>query len=156
MAIFGMPLFLPHLASPIHPRLSTHAFVLLHFFSSRHALDLRVMTAKRIAILDASYSLFQGNDVLSSQPNAGSGPDSSSHTHANAELERIGLEPIPDFRALVLDAVRATRPRMSENGFGGRRIALIDVGVVCESATIGPVIRALHERVSKKLRGAGG
>ncbi|KAN0076709.1 Mediator complex subunit MED14 domain containing protein [Tylopilus felleus] len=122
----------------------------------RHALDLRVMTAKRIAILDASYSLFQGNDVLSSQPNAGSGPDSSSHTHANAELERIGLEPIPDFRALVLDAVRATRPRMSENGFGGRRIALIDVGVVCESATIGPVIRALHERVSKKLRGAGG
>ncbi|KAG8218037.1 mediator complex subunit MED14-domain-containing protein, partial [Butyriboletus roseoflavus] len=46
--------------------------------------------SKRIAILDASYSLFQGNVVSPSQP--------------DSDLERIGLEPIPDFRSLVLDA----------------------------------------------------
>ncbi|KAF8552437.1 MED14-domain-containing protein [Imleria badia] len=110
----------------------------------RHALDLRLMTGKRIAILDASYSLFQGNHGA---PESGSGPD--------GDMERMGLEPIPDFRALVLDAVRATRPRTPDSGVGGRRIAPIDVGVVCEAGTIGPVVRALHERVLKKLRGAG-
>ena len=50
-----------------------------------------------------------------------------------------------DFRTLTLDAVRATRPRTSESGFGGRRIALVDMRVVYEGGTIGPVIRALHE-----------
>ena len=118
----------------------------------RHALDLRLMTGKRIAILDASYSLFPGNVVSPSQPESGSAAD----THSSSDLERIGLESIPDFRTLVLDAVRATRPRTPESGLGGRRIAAIDVGVVCESSTVGPVIRALHERVLKKLRGAGG
>lgn len=123
---------------------------------SRHALDLRLMTGKRIAILDGSYSLFQGNVIPPSQLDSGSGSDSYSHTHSNSDLDRIGLEPIPDFRTLVLDAVRATRPRSPQSGAGGRRIAPIDVGVVCEGGTIGPVIRALHERVLKKLRGAGG
>ncbi|KAI9567227.1 mediator complex subunit MED14-domain-containing protein [Boletus coccyginus] len=112
----------------------------------RHALDLRLMTGKRIAILDASYSLFQGTP---SQPDSGSGLDS----YSNSDLDRIGLEPIPDFRTLVLEAVLATRPRIPEGGVGGRRIAPIDVGVVCEGGTIGPVIRALHERVLKKLGG---
>lgn len=113
------------------------------------------MTGKRIAILDASYSLFQGDVVPTPQSDSGSGPDSY-HTHSNSDQDRIGLEPIPDFRALVLDAVRAVRPRSPESGAGGRRIAPIDVGVVCEGGTIGSVVRALHERVLKKLRGAGG
>lgn len=99
------------------------------------------MTGKRIAILDASYALFQGDRGM---------------LESDGDVPRIGLEPIPDFRALVLDAVRATRPRTSESGVGGRRIAPIDVGVVCEGGAIGPVVRALHERVLKKLRGAGG
>ena len=68
----------------------------------------------------------------------------------------MGFEPIPDFCTLVLDAVRATRPRMPDSGHGRRRIAAIDVGVVCEGSTIGPVIRVLHERVLRKLRGPGG
>ncbi|KAF8121716.1 hypothetical protein EV363DRAFT_879756 [Boletus edulis] len=75
----------------------------------RHALDLRLMTGKRIAILDASYSFFQGSD-------SGAGPNTS---HANQDPDRIGLEPIPDFRALVLEAIRATRPRTPESGIGG-------------------------------------
>ena len=120
-----------------------------HAFRSRHALDLRLMTGKRIAILDASYSLFQG-----SQPSSGSATGFSAGS--GSDIERIGLEPIPDFRTLVLESVRATRPHTPESGIGGRRIAPIDVGVVCEGSTIGPVIRALHERVLKKLRGSDG
>ena len=113
------------------------------------------MTDKRIAILDASYSLYQGAVV---RPDPGSDPESHSHTRSDSDsdLEKVGFKPIPDFRTLVLDAVRATRPRTSESGHGGRRIAPIDVGVVCEGDTIGPVVRALHERVLKKLRGPGG
>ncbi|KAH0826875.1 mediator complex subunit MED14-domain-containing protein [Lanmaoa asiatica] len=145
---------------PLPPFLSKEFYVCAlmlrtAFRIGRHALDLRLMTGKRIAILDASYSLFQGNVVPPSQPDSGSGPDTHSHTHSNSDAEKIGLEPIPDFHTLVLDAVRATRPRTSESGHGGRRIAPIDVGVVCEGGTIGPIIRALHERVLKKLKGGG-
>lgn len=114
------------------------------------------MTGKRIAILDASYSLFQGNVVPPSQPDSGSDPDPHSHKHSHLDLGKTELEPIPDFRTLVLDAVRATRPHTPESGVGGRRIAPIGVGVVCEGSMIGPVVRALHERVLKKLRAAAG
>ncbi|KIJ59729.1 hypothetical protein HYDPIDRAFT_118235 [Hydnomerulius pinastri MD-312] len=99
----------------------------------RHALDLRLMTGKRIAIMDASHSLFQG-----------------SPTPPQADSEQLGLQPIPDFRALVLDAVRAARPL---GGASKGRIATVDVGVVCEGSAVGPVMRALHERVLKKLKG---
>ena len=130
--------------------ISSHIILMLPF--SRHALDLRLMTDKRIAILDASYSLYQGAVVRDS----GSGPDARSRTHPDADVERLGLQPIPDFRALVFDAVRATRSRTADSGHGGRRLATIDVGVVCEGGAVGPVIRALHERVLRKLRGPSG
>ncbi|KAH7889201.1 mediator complex subunit MED14-domain-containing protein [Phlebopus sp. FC_14] len=116
----------------------------------RHALDLRLLTGKRIAILDASYSVFQGAAPA-----------------ATTEAGLLGLEPIPDFRALVLEAVRAVRPPRPPGPVpvpvpvaggagvdgGGGKIAAIDVGVVCEGKDAGPVIRALHEKVLRKLRG---
>ncbi|KAF9242015.1 mediator complex subunit MED14-domain-containing protein [Melanogaster broomeanus] len=112
----------------------------------RHALDLRLMTGKRIAILDASHSLFQGANTLAVQSSSSSPPQNGSDV--------LVLQPIPDFRALVLDAVRSTSPRPSGGVSTSRgRITPIDVGVVCEGGAVGPVIRALHERVLKKLKG---
>ncbi|KAG9311952.1 hypothetical protein JVU11DRAFT_7215 [Chiua virens] len=49
---------------------------------------------------------------------------------------------------LVLDAVRATCSHTSESG--GGRIAPINAGAVCESGTIGPMLRALHEWVLRR------
>lgn len=92
------------------------------------------MTNKRIAILDASHSLFQ----------------SSSHPLPESDTKPFDLLPIPDFRALVVDAVRAALPPGSVNK---GRVAVIDVGVVCEGCTVGGVLRALHVRVLRKLKG---
>ncbi|KAG6333415.1 hypothetical protein ID866_5677 [Astraeus odoratus] len=100
----------------------------------RHALDLRLMTNKRIAILDASHSLFQGSSSAPDQDDAGS----------------LGFQPIPDFHTLVMEAVRAARPPGAANR---GLVAAVDVGVVCEGCAVGGVLRALHERVLKKLRG---
>lgn len=99
----------------------------------RHALDLRLMTNKRIVILDASRSLFQ----------------QSLAPQTEEVTELLTFQPIPDFRDLVTEAVRAARPPGAANK---ERVAMIDIGVVCEGGSVGPVLRALHERVLKKLK----
>ncbi|KAL4077046.1 mediator complex subunit MED14-domain-containing protein [Scleroderma yunnanense] len=99
----------------------------------RHALDLRLMTNKRIAILDASHSLFRGSSDV-----------------PQAETESLGFQPIPDFRTLIIEALRAARPPGTANK---GLVAAIDVGAVCEGSAVGPVLKALHGRVLKKLRG---
>lgn len=98
----------------------------------RHALDLRLMADKRIAILDASRSLFQRSP----------GPQTEGVT------ESLAFQPIPDFRDLVTEAVRTARPPGVANK---ERVAVIDIGVVCEGESVGAVLRVLHERVLKKI-----
>ncbi|KAG1750599.1 mediator complex subunit MED14-domain-containing protein [Suillus paluster] len=102
----------------------------------RHALDFRLMTGQRIAILDASYSLF-----------GTSSPDASASS-SSPSSELLSLLPIPDFKTLVLDAIKSVRVNDEH-----ARAACIDVGVVCDSSVLSAVARALHERVLKKLRG---
>lgn len=92
------------------------------------------MTNKRIAILDASHSLFQD----------------PSGVPAQADTQPLGFQPIPDFRSLVAEAVHAARPLGAATG---GLIVAVDVGAVCEGNMVGPVLRALHGRVLKKLRG---
>ncbi|KAI6036221.1 mediator complex subunit MED14-domain-containing protein [Pisolithus microcarpus] len=99
----------------------------------RHALDLRLMADKRIAILDASRSLFQR----------------SPSPQTEGVTESLAFQPIPDFRDLVTEAVRTARPPGVANK---ERVAVIDIGVVCEGESVGAVLRVLHERVLKKLK----
>ncbi|KAG1871755.1 mediator complex subunit MED14-domain-containing protein [Suillus subalutaceus] len=96
----------------------------------RHALDFRLMTEQRIAILDASYSLFGSSSSISSP-----------------SPELFTLLPIPDFKTLVIDAIKSVRIKDEH-----ARVAYIDAGVVCDSSFVSGVARALHERVLKKLR----
>ncbi|OAX41796.1 MED14-domain-containing protein [Rhizopogon vinicolor AM-OR11-026] len=99
----------------------------------RHALDFRLMTGKRIAILDASHSPF--------------GTSSSTSSSSLSSPELLSLLPIPDFKILVNDAIKSVRMKDEH-----ARVARIDVGVVCDSAVVSVMARALHERVLKKLR----
>lgn len=96
----------------------------------RHALDFRLMTEQRIAILDSSHSLFGS---------------SSSPTSSSSDLH--SLLPIPDFEALVIDAIKSVRIKDEHV-----RVACIDAGVICDSSFVSGVARALHERVLKKLQ----
>ncbi|KIP06411.1 hypothetical protein PHLGIDRAFT_460187 [Phlebiopsis gigantea 11061_1 CR5-6] len=96
----------------------------------RHALDFRLMSQARVAILDASNTLY---------------PHDKTSPHSRED--DLVLQPIPDFRAIVVDAckdVLSTMPRT--------KTAPIDIGVVCEPFAVRAVARALHERVSRKLK----
>lgn len=97
----------------------------------RHALDFRLMTGQRIAILDSSRSLF--------------GSSSSPTSSTSSDLH--SLLPIPDFEALVIDAIKSVRIKDEH-----ARVAYIDAGVICDSSFVSGIARALHERVLKKLR----
>lgn len=97
----------------------------------RHALDFRLMTEQRIAILDSSHSLF--------------GSSSSPTSSTSSDLH--SLLPIPDFEALVIDAIKSVRIKDEHV-----RVACIDAGVICDSSFVSGVARALHERVLKKLQ----
>ncbi|KAG9309400.1 hypothetical protein JVU11DRAFT_10648 [Chiua virens] len=57
----------------------------------KHALDLRLMTGRCITNLDASYPLFQGVVAPSVEL------EDSFSSHPGANLERMGLVPIPEF-----------------------------------------------------------
>ena len=93
------------------------------------------MTGKRVAILDASHTLFGTSSTTSSSSSSSSSP------------ELFSLLPIPDFKTLVIDTIRSVRMRDEH-----ARVACIDVGMVCDSAVLNLVAKALHERVLKKLR----
>lgn len=92
------------------------------------------MAGARVSILDASSTLFQIDDK------------SLPHTSPPIESDLI-LKPIPDFQALVVDACKAVAGTV-----GRRKIAPVDVGVVCDSTAVRTVARALHELVMQRLK----
>ncbi|KAG1762429.1 mediator complex subunit MED14-domain-containing protein [Suillus occidentalis] len=72
-------------------------------------LDFRLMTEQRIAILDSSHSLF--------------GSSCSPTSSTSSDLH--SLVPIPDFEALVIDAIKSVRLKDEHV-----RVACIDAGVI--------------------------
>ncbi|KAH7915167.1 mediator complex subunit MED14-domain-containing protein [Hygrophoropsis aurantiaca] len=96
----------------------------------RHALDFRLMTGQRIAIVDGVHSLFRKDESAAASPDV------------------FGLQPIPGFSSLVNDTV--TSVRTTKPNFGG--IAPIDVGIVCDKRMVTVVARALHESILRRLK----
>ncbi|KAL0956179.1 hypothetical protein HGRIS_002339 [Hohenbuehelia grisea] len=130
----------------------------------RHALDFRLMTGKRVVILDASHSLYQESksDASTSvtmlmpgqKPDLSVKPPSAvavSFGPHIADAKELCLQPIPHIQDAVMDAVREVRA--SRGGAAGR-IAPIDVGVVCDATAVRAFGRALHEQVLKRLEAA--
>jgi len=103
---------------------------------TRHALDFRLLTDQRIAIIDASHSLFDvhppGKPILK---------DSTDR--------ELGLQPIPQFREIVATTVQ-------EGYASGKlmtgKVAAIDVGVVCNSGGAEVLAKAIHTRVLEQLK----
>ncbi|KAJ7594646.1 mediator complex subunit MED14-domain-containing protein [Mycena floridula] len=88
-----------------------------------HALDFRIMSDERVAILDASHSLFS-----SSSPTTGP----------------LTLQPIPRFEDIILTAV-------ADSGAKSRSIASIDVGLICDGENVGGLAWAIHKLVVARL-----
>jgi len=97
----------------------------------KHALDFRLMSDQRVAILDASHSLF---DVQTRK-----GLD---------EVDQLVLQPIPQFRDIVSDTVRTV---LDAGNFKLGKVAVIDVGVICDTIGVAMLTRLIHVQVLKKL-----
>lgn len=99
------------------------------------------MSGQRVAILDGSHSLF--NTGL---------PGSSDQVQADIKppVQEMGLQPIPNFRETVLQAVRES---ITSNSVSPRRIAPIDVGVVCDADAVRVLGKAIHLKVAAALKG---
>jgi mediator of RNA polymerase II transcription subunit 14 len=108
------------------------------------------MTGQRVAILDGSHSLFLTRtlqslptpaDADTTQPSASSGSRDQDLGDST-----LGLQPIPGFNEIILDAIR----EVASTGTLGK-IASIDVGVVCDTSAVRAIGRAIHDRVRARL-----
>ena len=109
------------------------------------------MTEQRIAILDASYSIFSA-DVPASKPKS---PFSGSSSHINGNNNNknsnpglssnpnsvdssVMLQQIPDFKKVVSEIVA---------GESGNGVFSIDVGLICGVDAVKRVGKALHDKL---------
>jgi mediator of RNA polymerase II transcription subunit 14 len=104
-------------------------------YSDRHALDFRLMSDQRVAILDASHSLF---DVQI--------PDKMARIEL--EVDQLVLQPIPQFRDIISDVART---RLDAGSFKMGKVAVIDVGVVCNATRVSMLTRLIHAQVLRRL-----
>ncbi|OSD01314.1 MED14-domain-containing protein [Trametes coccinea BRFM310] len=110
----------------------------------RHALDFRLMAGARVVILDGSHSLFDDN-ADDTPLRRLMGPTAKA-TSSLPRAESAALQPIPDFPALVQEAIKAA----VAHGVSGQ-FAPIDIGVICDVAAVRVVGRMLHGKVFEKL-----
>jgi mediator of RNA polymerase II transcription subunit 14 len=101
----------------------------------RHMLDFRLMTGQRVAILDGSRSLFDIGVPTSA-------------TNRKTLDEHICWQPIPGLEEIVLESVKEL---LSASGVASGNITNIGVGVICDTSTVTPLIRAIHTRVLRQL-----
>ena len=101
---------------------------------NRHALDFRLMSGARVAILDASNSLL---------PPLRQGDKSGLPPVPDSDLV---LKPIPNFRAIVEATCR-------EVDYTGSKVTSVDIGVICQSSAVRAIGRVLYEKVRQALKG---
>ena len=110
------------------------------------------MTEQRIAILDASFSIFSA-DIPTSRPkppsnvpngnanginNKNSNSGSNSNSSSNSVDSSVMLQKIPDFKKVVSEIVA---------GESGNGVFSIDVGLICGVDAVKRVGKALHDRL---------
>jgi len=106
-----------------------------------YGLDFRLMSEERIAILDASHSLFGSS----------SSSTTDTSTTDSAAKNSLVLQPIPHFREVVAKAVKDARSSSSSK-FGSSKIAVIEVGVICDAGGVRAISKALHSQILERLK----
>lgn len=95
------------------------------------------MSGQRVAILDASESLYHAEQL-----------DSSAMDQSDSVIH-IGLQPLPNFRETVLETVRQG---LAEGIFSPRRVIPIGIGIICDTETVKELGKMLHDKVSASLK----
>ncbi|KAF8256603.1 mediator complex subunit MED14-domain-containing protein [Lactarius quietus] len=105
---------------------------------AQHALDFRVLTDSRVAMLDASQSVFR---------NAPQQQQQEKEKEKSQMEAAVGFRPILGLARAIADAVVAGRGRGS--------VAGVDIGVVCGAADVVVVGEALWRGIARE-QGMGG
>jgi mediator of RNA polymerase II transcription subunit 14 len=94
------------------------------------------MTGQRVAILDASHSVFPPDQILSrGKSRAQNSPESG-----------LLLQPIPDLKDIILDVLKADV---------GGDVWSVDVGVMCSVNAVKRIGKVLHKRVLDRIKEGG-
>lgn len=124
----------------------------------RHALDFRLMTEHRVAVVDGAYSFFAPAKVKEQQTSPGKrdvklGVTALSTTVSSppGKNSPMTLISIPGFKDIVK---RAMEELLGADEAVGMMVN-VDVGIVCECKDVRRVARALHTRAVEALEKAG-
>lgn len=102
----------------------------------RHGLDVRLMRNGRVCILDASHSLFVATSSTSSSP--------------SASESGLLLQPIPDLRQILVEALKELRTQESTMIEG--KVAVVDVGIVCGIGVVKGIGRRVWSGIAQTLK----
>ncbi|KAH8828132.1 MED14-domain-containing protein [Flagelloscypha sp. PMI_526] len=100
----------------------------LVYGDSRYALDFRLMTDSRLAILDASHSLHLGGDI----------PTPSDERHV--------FRPIPGLAEIIKCA---SKDLSQADQVPPRSITSIGIGLICKASSATVVVKTVHDLVAK-------
>lgn len=118
--------------------LKVAAKTLLLTMTLRHALDFRLISGRRVLIIDGSHSIF-GNDPQHAS-------DDKEHLKTTTDRS-LTLQPIPEFRRLLLEAIQEAS---SSKALG--KVAQIDVGLICNARIVSVIAKPLHMKVLRRLK----
>lgn len=97
------------------------------------------MNEQRVAILDASHSLFDVHKAGTGTPAAAPDP----------LLEALVLQPIPRMREIAGSAVQSG---LAAGALVAGKVAAIDIGVICNASGVGPLTRSIHRQIVEHLQ----
>ncbi|KAK1225258.1 mediator complex subunit [Marasmius sp. AFHP31] len=126
--------------SPVDTFAKSAGWYRLLYGDLRHGLDFRLMSNQRVAILDASKSLFNvdttkagaDGDVVMSDP-AG---------------ENLGMLAIPSFTDIVNESIREA---IASDAVQPGKVVSVDWGLVSDKASVKALMKRVHQKVLDKL-----
>lgn len=119
-------------------------------YFTRHALDIRLMTDDRVAILDASYSFYPTVSSSNQGPVKTEEKDASGDiVMSEPAVSDHTLQSIPKYPNIVLDCVRQA---LDSGSAVPGKIAPVDVALICDKNSVKPLIRAVYTQVAAKLK----
>ncbi|KAJ8076985.1 mediator complex subunit [Marasmius tenuissimus] len=126
--------------SPVDTFAKSAGWYRLLYGDLRHGLDFRLMSNQRVAIFDASRSLFNvdtskagaDGDVVMSDP-AG---------------ENLGMLAIPSFTDIVNESIREA---IASDAVQPGKVVSVDWGLVSDKASVKALMKRVHQKVLDKL-----
>lgn len=128
------------------------------------------MTNQRVAILDASHSLFKPSNVridgASKKDKDGPLPSTSTSlpstttssmalstpvpTSTNSPINTVFLQPIPNFATITKEVVAEGTNTLTRDH--PKNLVDLNHGLICDTATVGAIMQNVHRKVVENLK----